>query len=172
MQKVNFGLSNLLLFLAETVIGIMLLVNSTDTAIPVLICICAVIILLGIKKTIDYFKMYADEAVEKKALAGGLLLMSEGALCIFISLVFSVAFPFYIFIVFIIGTYRLQTAIDMIRVKQRAWQLSLFCALVALALPLASLLTLSIFPFWMFMSIYILVEALFDIVTFIVILKT
>ena len=98
--------------------------------------------------------------------------MSEGALCIFISLVFSVAFPFYIFIVFIIGTHRLQTAIDMIRVKQRAWQLSLFCALVALALPLASLLTLSIFPFWTFMSIYILVEALIDIVTFIVILKT
>lgn len=164
MEKVNFGMSNLLLFLIEAVVGVLLLVDHSRFASSVISVVGVLIIIVGIRRVYLYFKMYADEAAEKKALARGLIMLSAGVVCTFMPMLLPSSARLYAVILFVVGIYRLQSAVDMIRVKQRFWQLSLLCALLSQCLAVAIVFMRA--SVWGFLGISLLVASAVDVCTF------
>lgn len=169
----NRNYTSLGMCLLEIVIGILLLINPVGFTSGIIIAFGIVMMIMGVIKIIRYFKTDAVEAALGGTLTGGVLLAVAGAFCAFRSEWFIATFPvitiIYGVFILITGIFKLQKAVDMVRLKLDYW----FVALIGAILTLIFAMLVILNPFasttilWTFIGISLIVEAILDILTFI-----
>lgn len=173
MEKVNRNFGTIIMCIAELIIGILLLIDPIGFTSGIIILLGVLLIVAGSKNMISYFRTDPEVASHQRYLATGLLLAISGLFCIFKSEWFFVAFPLltvlYGILILVFGFNKIQWAVDLLRMKQKYWfitligaLLSLIFAVIVLVNPFASTMTL-----WMFIAISLIVEAVVDVLSFI-----
>lgn len=178
MTKINSGLSNLLMSLFEILVGILLFINPIGFTSGIIIAFGIVILIMGIVKIIKYFRADIEEAAQNKNLEKGVLLTIAGLFCAFKSNWFIATFPvitvLYGVLILVTGIAKLQKSVDMMRAKQKHWEIALIGAILTLVFALLIVFN----PFtttaflWSFIGISLIIEAVIDVLTFIFAIKS
>ena len=169
MEKKSMGFMSLILCLVEIVIGILLLINPVGFTSGILIAFGIVMMIMGIADIVRYFTTNAAEAAAEGLLTSGLLAVGIGAFCTFCSDWLIATFPvitvLYGVLILVSGVAKLQTAIDMVRLKKKYWFIALIGAVLTLVVatmiicnPFASTVFL-----WTFIGVSLILEAVIDI---------
>ena len=156
--------------IAELIIGILLLVNPIGFTSGIIIAFGIVLMIMGIHKTVKYFRTEPEEAAVSQILVKGLLMLMAGAFCAFNSHWFIATFPVltlvYGVVILITGITKVQWTIDIIRMKRSKWfwaaisaAISIVCGVVIITSPFSTTAVL-----WMFIGISLIVEAVFDMI--------
>lgn len=164
------SLSGVAMSLVELIVGILLLVNPIGFTSGIIIAFGIVLIIMGISKTIKYFRTEPEEAAVSQTLVKGLLILLAGAFCAFHSQWFIATFPVltlvYGVVILITGITKIQWTIDIIRMKRSKWfwaaisaVISIVCGVVIITSPFSTTAVL-----WMFIGISLIVEAIFDMI--------
>ena len=171
MEKTLKRNSNLVMCIAELVIGILLLINPVGFTRGIIIALGIPLALQGIGSIVSYFRQKPQAASEDNMLAKGLLMACCGLFCMFRSSWFIAAFPvltmFYGVMTLVSAFGKLQWTADMLRLKQKYW----FVALISAALSLVLAVLIITNPFsstaalWVFIGVSMIVEAVVDVVT-------
>ena len=77
------NLSSMAMSLVEVIIGILLLVNPIGFTSGIIIAFGVVLMIMGIHKTVKYFRTEPEEAAVSQILVKGLLMLLAGAFCAF-----------------------------------------------------------------------------------------
>lgn len=172
MNKISRNFGNLIMCIAEILIGVLLLINPVGFTSGVIVVMGIAMTVIGIGSLIGYFRSEPEEASRKNGLSKGLLLILAGIFCIFESEWFIVTFPlltvFYGILTLMTGISKVQWAVDMLRMKQKYW----FVAIIGAVLTLVFAALILTDPFastailWTFIAVTLIVEAVVDIVTF------
>ena len=164
------NLSSMATSLVELIIGILLLINPIGFTSGIIIAFGVVLMIMGIHKTVKYFRTEPEEAAVSQILVKGLLMLLAGAFCAFNSHWFIATFPVltlvYGVVVLITGITKVQWTIDIIRMKRSKWfwaaisaAISIVCGVVIITSPFSTTAVL-----WMFIGISLIVEAVFDMI--------
>ena len=164
------NLSSMAMSLVELIIGILLLVNPIGFTSGIIIAFGIVLMIMGVSKTIKYFRTEPEEAAVSQILVKGLLMLLAGAFCAFNSHWFIATFPVltlvYGVVILITGITKVQWTIDIIRMKRSKWfwaaisaAISIVCGVVIITSPFSTTAVL-----WMFIGISLIVEAVFDMI--------
>lgn len=172
MNKISRNFGNLIMCIAEILIGVLLLINPVGFTSGVIVVMGFAMTVIGIGSLIGYFRSDPEEASRKNGLSKGLLLILTGMFCIFESDWFIVTFPLltvlYGILTLMTGISKIQWAVDMFRMKQKYW----FVAIIGAVLTLVFAILILTDPFastailWIFIAVTLIVEAIVDIVTF------
>ena len=173
MSKLNRNMGNLLMCIAEALMGVLLLIDPLGFTSGIITVLGVILTLLGVKELIAYFKADAASAAAGGGLAKGLMFTVLGVFCIFKSEWFIVTFPiltvFYGILTLVGGISKIQWAVDMFRQKQKYWYievlgavLTIVFAVLILTNPFASTAIL-----WTFIGISLIAEAIVDILAFV-----
>ena len=164
------NLSSMAMSLVEVIIGILLLVNPIGFTSGIIIVFGVVLMIMGIHKSVKYFRTEPEEAAVSQILVNGLLMLLAGAFCAFNSHWFIATFPVltlvYGVVILITGITKVQWTIDIIRMKRSKWfwaaisaAISIVCGVVIITSPFSTTAVL-----WMFIGISLIVEAVFDMI--------
>ena len=162
------NLSSMAMSLVEVIIGILLLVNPIGFTSGIIIAFGILLMIMGISKTIKYFRTEPEEAAVSQILVKGLLTLLAGAFCAFNSHWFIATFPVltlvYGVVILITGITKVQWTIDIIRMKRSEWfwmaisaAISIICGITVITNPFRTTAVL-----WMFIGISLIVDAAFD----------
>ena len=154
--------------LVEVIIGILLLVNPIGFTSGIIIAFGILLMIMGIHKTIKYFRTEPEEAAVSQILVKGLLTLLAGAFCAFNSHWFVDTFPVltlvYGVVILVTGITKVQWTIDIIRMKRSKWfwmaisaAISIICGITVITNPFSTTAVL-----WMFIGISLIVDAAFD----------
>ncbi|MCD8013413.1 MAG: DUF308 domain-containing protein [Lachnospiraceae bacterium] len=173
MSKVKQLPANLLMFIAEIIIGVLLLINPVGFTRGILIALGVIMVITGAVNAIKYFRTDPPEASRENRLASGLLLLLIGFFFTLRSDWFIITFPlltvFYGIMNLVTGACKIQWAVDMLRLKKKYWYISLISALLTVVFAIIILTN----PFattavlWKFTGIVLIIEAVIDALTFI-----
>lgn len=169
MKALLKGLSELIISLAELVVGIMLLIEPEGVTSGIIAGIGVVLMLLGVISAIKYFRTEAEDAAKSQLLVKGLVMLLSGAFCALRSDWFITTFPvltaLYGVVILVIGLFKLEETVDMLRLKREKWYfaalsavISLVCGALIITKPFATAQML-----WTFIGISFIVEAVFDV---------
>lgn len=169
----NEVINNVIMALCELGAGILLLINPIGFASWIFIALGVVLLVIGLMEIVAYFQTEPVRAFLRQKLAIGLAEAALGLFCIFRYNWFIVTFPLltilYGVIILLMGFFKIQWTVDMIRMKQKKWYLAAISAVlsvvfawVILSNPFVSTATL-----WTFVAISLIVEAIIDVVTLI-----
>ena len=162
------NLSSMAMSLVELIIGILLLVNPIGFTSGIIIAFGIVLMIMGVSKTIKYFRAEPEEAAVSQILVKGLLMLLAGTFCAFNSRWFIATFPVltlvYGVVILITGITKVQWTIDIIRMKRSKWfwmaisaAISIICGITVITNPFSTTAVL-----WMFIGISLIVDAAFD----------
>lgn len=171
MKTKKFSLNVILTSVFEIIVGILLLVNPLNFTAGILTVLGIVLCILGVKSIVTYFRTDADEAAGGNQFLFGLIMLLTGGFCAIKTHWIIASFPIltvvYGVVILLTGLGKLQTTVDMLRLKRKHWYfagisavLSLICAVIVLMNPFSSTAVL-----WMFTGITLIVEAVLDIIT-------
>ena len=155
-------IGNILLCIAEIIVGVLLLVNPDAVTSAFIIGAGAVMILTGIVFCTLYFVGEAEKMVIKQLLFKGLLLIILGVLCVTQYGVLLAALPF-------VTAYKVQCTVDILRLSGIRWYFPAISAALAVVLALFILLNpnTAMNIVWGFMGVSIILEAGPEIATII-----
>ncbi len=173
MSFVKVGKSSLLSCIIEIIVGILLLVNPIGFTSGILMAFGIVLCIMGLGKTIRYFRTEPEEAAHEGNLATGILCILTGLVCALKTEWILVTFPMITMVYGIVsllsGISKLQISMDLVRTKHKYWfvalissVLTLICSIFIIANPFSSTAIL-----WTFIGITLIVEAVVDLVTYI-----
>lgn len=177
MKAIKENAGSLFLSLAEIAVGILLLVNPVGFTAGIIIAAGVLLLALGLRMIVHYFTTNPGLAQQEQSLARGLALAALGSFCVLQTKWVIAAFPvltvLYGAVLLLTGLYKTQTAIDMLRLHRANW------GWAALSAALSILFALLIFmnPFgttvalWTFTAITLIVEAVLDIVYFVLTIR-
>ena len=163
--------SNLVLCIAELIIGILLLISPVGFTRGIIIALGIPLALQGIGSIAQYIREKPQAASESNLLSKGLLMACAGLFCMFRSGWFITVFPvltvLYGVMTLVTAFGKLQWAADMLRLKHRYWFFALISAVLSLVLAILILSNpfSSTAALWMFIGISMIVEAVVDVVT-------
>ena len=166
-------IGNILLCIAEIIVGVLLLVNPDAVTSAFIIGAGAVMILTGIVFCTLYFVGEAEKMVIKQLLFKGLLLIILGVLCVTQYGVLLAALPFvtwvYAIAMLILAAYKVQCTVDILRLSGIRWYFPAISAALAVVLALFILLNpnTAMNIVWGFMGVAIILEAGLEIATII-----
>lgn len=171
--RVGTTAGRIVVCLLELAVGILLLVDPMGFTSGIIIAVGIALLLNGVVCIVRYFQTPPEQAATQTMLAQGLLSVTVGLFCVTKSEWFLVTFQMltilYAVAVLVTGFYKVQTAVDLLRRNVKDWQwtaisavLSLVLALVILWNPFTSSVVL-----WQFIAVYLIAEAVFDMVTLI-----
>lgn len=173
MSQFKRSTSNLLMCIAELLVGILLLINPIGFTSGIIITLGIILALNGLHCCIRYFREDPEEAAEQGSLVKGLIFLITGLFCAFKSEWFFATFPvltvIYGVVTLMTGIRKIQWAFDMLRQKQKYW----FVALIGAVLTLTFAILILCNPFsttailWTFIAVSLIVEAVVDILTYI-----
>ena len=173
MKKRNRNTVNLIICIAEILIGVLLLIDPVGFTAGVLVVLGIALSVLGITKIVAYFRAAPETAAMEGGLTAGLILTLIGLFCIFQWEWFVATFPIltviYGVLTLINGINKVQWATDLWRMKQQYWFISMIGAGLTLIFGVLILLN----PFassaflWSFIAITMIVEAIVDILSFV-----
>lgn len=164
---------NLVMCIAELIVGVLLLINPVGFTRGIIIALGIPLVLQGIGSIVGYIRENPQAASEGNLLAKGLLLTCGGLFCMFRSSWFIAAFPvltvLYGVMTLVTAFGKLQWTADLLRLKHKYWFIALISAVLSLALailiitnPFASTAAL-----WVFIGVSMIVEAAVDAATLI-----
>ena len=166
-------IGNILLCIAEIIVGVLLLVNPDAVTSAFVIGAGAVMILTGIVFCTLYFVGETEKMVIKQLLFKGLLLIILGVLCVTQYGVLLAALPFvtwvYAIAMLILAAYKVQCTVDILRLSGIRWYFPAISAALAVVLALFILLNpnTAMNIVWGFMGVPIILEAGLEIATII-----
>ena len=166
-------IGNILLCIAEIIVGVLLLVNPDAVTSAFVIGAGAVMILTGIVFCTLYFVGEAEKMVIKQLLFKGLLLIILGVLCVTQYGVLLAALPFvtwvYAIAMLILAAYKVQCTVDILRLSGIRWYFPAISAALAVVLALFILLNpnTAMNIVWGLMGVSIILEAGLEIATII-----
>lgn len=166
-------IGNILLCIAEIIVGVLLLVNPDAVTSAFVIGAGAVMILTGIVFCTLYFVGEAEKMVIKQLLFKGLLLIILGVLCVTQYGVLLAALPFvtwvYAIAMLILAAYKVQCTVDILRLSGIRWYFPAISAALAVVLALFILLNpnTAMNIVWGVMGVSIILEAGLEIATII-----
>ena len=166
-------IGNILLCIAEIIVGVLLLVNPDAVTSAFIIGAGAVMILTGVVFCTLYFVGEAEKMVIKQLLFKGLLLIILGVLCVTQYGVLLAALPFvtwvYAIAMLILAAYKVQCTVDILRLSGIRWYFPAISAALAVVLALFILLhpPPALHIVWGFMGVSIILEAGLEIATII-----
>lgn len=171
MKALKQNGNTMIMFLIEAVVGILLLIDPVKFTSGIIIIAGIALMICGLVSVIRYFRSDPREAAVGQLLAKGIIFLLAGAFCTFNSEWFIVTFPIIAVLygigILLMGVGKLQTAVDLLRMKNKKWWWSAISA----AISVISALVIILNPFtttvvlWQFTGISLLVEAVFDIIT-------
>ena len=173
MEKTLKRNSNLLMCIAELIVGVLLLINPVGFTRGIIVAFGIPLTLQGIGSIVGYIRKNPQEASESNLLAKGLFMVGCGLFCIFRSGWFIAAFP-VLTVLYGVATLvavfgKLQWTADLLRLKHKYWFIALISAVLSLVLailiisnPFSSTAVL-----WVFIGVSMIVEAVVDVVTLI-----
>ena len=162
------NLSSMAMSLVEVIIGILLLVNPIGFTSGIIIAFGILLMIMGISKTIKYFRTEPEEAAVSQTFTKGLLTLLAGAFCAFNFHWFIATFPVltlvYGVVILVTGITKVQWTIDIIRMKRSKWfwmaistAISIICGITVITNSFSTTAVL-----WMFIGISLIVDAAFD----------
>ena len=166
-------IGNILLCIAEIIVGVLLLVNPDAVTSAFVIGAGAVMILTGIVFCTLYFVGEAEKMVIKQLLFKGLLLIILGILCVTQYGILLAALPFvtwvYAIAMLILAAYKVQCTVDILRLSGIRWYFPAISAALAVVLALFILLNpnTAMNIVWGFMGVSFILEAGLEIATII-----
>ena len=168
-RSIDRSLMNLLICVAEILIGALLLLNPLGFTSTVLIALGILSAVLGVTQLLGYFRAQPELAAQSGGLVTGLVLLLAGLFCIFRWEWFVVTFPIltvvYGVLTLINGLNKLQWAVDALRLHQRFWYVAMIGAVLTLLF--AGLILINPFTstafLWTFIAISLIVEAVMDL---------
>lgn len=166
-------IGNILLCIAEIIVGVLLLVNPDAVTSAFIIGAGAVMILTGVVFCTLYFVGEAEKMVIKQLLFKGLLLIILGVLCVTQYGVLLAALPFvtwvYAIAMLILAAYKVQCTVDILRLSGIRWYFPAISAALAVVLALFILLNpnTAMNIVGGFMGVSIILEAGLEIATII-----
>lgn len=173
MANLKPSSGNLMMCIAELLVGILLLINPVGFTSGIIIALGIVLALSGLRHTVRYFRQDPQEAAKEDGLVKGLIFLVVGLFCAFKSEWFIATFPILTVIygvaTLLTSIVKVQWAIDMLRQKQKYW----FVALIGAALTLILAVLILCNPFsstailWSFIAVSLIVEAVMDILAYI-----
>lgn len=167
-----------ILCVVELALGILLLVNVENLMKFVVIVAGAAMIVFGIIWIIRYFRQDAAQAVLGYELTKGLIAIGIGVFCIFNTKRFIETFALFAvlfgLLVLLAGFIKIQTSVDLLRLKKSGWWLTaigalltIVFAIIILANPFKAVKALGIF-----IGITLIVEAVLDAVGLFLLYRT
>lgn len=169
MKFLKAHMSSVIVCLFEIAVGILLLVNPVGFTSGIIIIAGIILMAGGLISIISYFRSDAVEAATGQMLGTGLVALLIGAFCTFDSGWFIATFPvltlFYGIVILIIGLYKVQWTVDILRLKKGKWQLQAVSALLTIVFgsvivgnPFTSTTVL-----WVFTGITLIVASVSDV---------
>lgn len=174
MKALKQNINDIIVCVFELVIGILLLIDPVGFTSGIIIAGGICLLAIGVYGTIKYFRTDAREAAASQLLMKGLLAILGGAFCVFNSYWFVATFEVLAMIygisILVAGIGKVQISVDMLRLKKPKWYFAMISAAVSVVCALIILYSpfLSASALWLFTSISLIVEAVFDVVTLIV----
>ncbi len=173
MKAIRQNGNAIIMCIVEIVVGILLLINPVGFTAGIIIAVGVALMVDGILNVVRYFRSSPDEAAVGQHLMRGLVSLLAGVFCTFNPQWFIITFPviaiLYGVAVLIGGLVKVQTAIDMFRLKNSKWWwgaisagISIICAIIIINNPFTSTVAL-----WWFTGLSLIAEAIFDVVTLI-----
>ncbi len=173
MKKFVKYLGRTVAYIAEILLGVVLLINPEEFTSWIVIAAGVGMAVAGVWYVLRYFRLEPELAMREHDLSTGLFLCAAGALCAFgtdwVIGTFSLLTMIYAIALLILGFVKLQGTVDLLRLKRRGSVLSLINAVLTLvfaviifAHPFSAMMTL-----WRFTAVSIIVVALLDIVVMI-----
>lgn len=165
---------NYLLCLFELVVGVLLLINPVMFTTGIIMATGVLLIVKALTYITRYFRTDPTEAINGQLLTKALIALAIGFFCIFKTDWFLSTFPvltmlFGVIILFT-GFSKIQLAVDMLRLKRGKWHwaainagVSILCAAAVILNPFSSTSVL-----WIFTGCSLILEAVIDVVTWIV----
>ncbi|MBQ8508023.1 MAG: DUF308 domain-containing protein [Clostridia bacterium] len=176
-MKSDKKINSIVLCIAELLVGILLLIKPVGFTSGIIICAGVAMMVKGIIDVVAYFRTPAQAAAQQKRLSTGLIALLIGAFCAFRYQWLMSAVPFlgiiYAVILLLLGVEKIQTAVDQRRLGNAKWYIVAIAALISIVCALIIFLN----PFsvatylWVFTGISLIVEALADIVSFVMNMK-
>ena len=167
MKNSKFDWFGLFLALGEILVAILLLINPGSFTTGIIIAAGAILCFLGIKKLISYFREDPKVAAGTDGFLMGAICLFGGIFCIFAAqwMAATQANMIYGSIVLLAGLWKLQNAVNMLRLKFEKWFIT--GASAALALLAALLILLNIFDLQglgIFTAVALMIDAALDLV--------
>ncbi|MGI6026918.1 MAG: HdeD family acid-resistance protein [Candidatus Scatomorpha sp.] len=159
----------LLTAVCEAVIGVLLLINPVGFTTSIITVLGVLLIITGIVQIISYFRVSPEDGAKGQGMTKGLLEVLAGLFCALDPEWFVAVFPVLTILYglgcLILGAAKLQSTVDMARLRNRRWAWSavstlvtLVCAAVILFNPFATTAML-----WTFLAVSLIVEAVLDV---------
>ncbi len=169
MKKFANYLVQTVAYIAEILLGVVLLINPEGFTSWIVVVAGIAMIVVGLWHVLRYFNLEPVLAMREHDLSTGLFLAAAGVICIFwtgwVLKLFSHLTMLYAIALLILGFIKLQSTVDLLRLKRRGWVLSLVNAALTVILSVIILID----PFgamsalWQLTGVSIIVIALLDI---------
>lgn len=171
MLKVKENIGNIMMFLGELIVGILLLINPLGFTKTIIIGIGICFTVMGILQIIKYFQTHILDILHEHSLSNGLILTVFGVFCVFWSDWFIATFPvltvIYGVIILITGLKKVEWMVTALRLKRKYWYvtginalLTIIFSVVVIGNPFSTITML-----WQFTGIMLIIEAIFDVVS-------
>lgn len=171
MKNKNSKMEQIILSVFELIVGIILFLKPASFTKTIIMILGVLLIISGVVSIINYFRTPPATAVLEKNLTKGLIATTFGLFCTFNSNWFIVTFPvitlLYGIMTLITGITKIEWTVDMVRLKIKGWYfialsalLTIICAIVIICNPFSSTAIL-----WTFIAITLIIEAVFDVVS-------
>jgi len=172
MKYLKDHLRELLAALFLIAAGVLLLLDPERFTAVVIAVIGVLLLIVAILSAVRYFRAPAAEAAKGQELFIALIALCLGAVCLIKPSIWESVFPslavLYGILLIFIALARIQSAVNMLRLKLSLWYLPCIGAAVALALGLIVALfpDMSLMPIWVFTGISLIVNGLLALVFF------
>lgn len=173
MLKIKENIGNIMMFLGELIVGILLLINPLGFTKTIIIGVGICFTVLGILQIIKYFRTHVLDIIHEHSLSNGLILSVLGVFCVFWSDWFIATFPIltviYGVVILITGLKKIEWTVTSCRLKRKYWYITGVNALITI---LFSIVVISnpfstITILWHFIGIMLIIESIFDVVSII-----
>lgn len=160
---------NLLMCIAELLVGILLLIDPAGFTGAIITLLGVLLIVKGAVDIAHYFQINQRVAAEGHLLTSGLLFASAGLFCVIRSDWFIRVFPiltmFYGILILLSAFQKIQWTVDLRRMGVSRWYIALISAVCSLVLAVIVLTNLvaTTAAMWMLIGIALIVEAALDI---------
>lgn len=177
MNTLKKSFHNIVGAIVQLVIGILILCKPDTFTKGIIIAVGFFLLLFAAKNLIEFFRIDAMDAYKQRNVSKGLLSLIAGLFCIFKAKWFLLTFPIltllYGVAILIYGINKIEFAAVMKRLNNRVWLwvginslISIICALIIITDPFGTSKAL-----WMFAGIYLIVQAILDIVVSVLVEK-
>lgn len=177
MKKPDKKVQSIILCAAELMVGMLLLIKPVGFTTGIIICCGIALMVKGLFDVVSYFRTPAQAAAQQRKLSRGLVALLVGGFCALQYQWLMATVPFlgvlYAVALLMLGIEKVQTAFDQRRLGHSMWYVVAISAAVAMLC--AVIIFLNPFPttmaLWLFTGISLIVEAVADIVYFLMNLR-